>query len=53
MRNMIGTNEADPFANKISNESPIAKAVMGKKANDKVTVESPNGNFNIEIVKVA
>mgnify|MGYP003289003096 CR=1 FL=1 len=50
---IVGTNEADPFANKISNESPIAKAVMGKKANDKVTVESPNGNFNIEIVKVA
>ena len=50
---IVGTNEADPFANKISNESPIAKAVMGKKANDKVTVESPNGSFDIEIVKVA
>ena len=43
----------DPFSNKISNESPIAKAVMGKKVNDKVTVESPNGSFDIEIVKVA
>ena len=50
---IVGRMEADPFENRISNESPIAKAVMGKKANDKVPVESPNGNFNIEIVKVA
>lgn len=50
---IVGTNEADPFENKISNESPIAQAVMGKKENDKVSVESPNGSFDIEIVKVA
>src|SRR5574344_2394138 len=47
---IVGTNEADPFANKISNESPIAVAVIGKKKGDKVSVESPNGSFNIEIV---
>lgn len=50
---IVGTNEADPFANKISNESPIAVAVIGKKKGDKVSVESPNGSFNIEIVKVS
>ncbi len=50
---IVGTNEADPFENKISNESPIAQAVMGKKVGDKVSVESPNGSFDIEIVKVA
>lgn len=50
---IVGTNEADPFANKISNESPIAVASIGKKVGDKVTVESPNGNFDIEILKVA
>ena len=50
---IVGTNEADPFENKISNESPIALAVMGKKQGDKVTVESPNGSFDIEILKVA
>lgn len=50
---IVGTNEADPFQNKISNESPIAVAVMGKKQGDKVSVESPNGSFDIEIVKVA
>lgn len=50
---IVGTNEADPFENKISNESPIARAVIGKKQGDKVSVESPNGNFDVEIVKVA
>lgn len=50
---IVGTNEADPFSNKISNESPIAQAVLGKKVGDKVSVESPNGSFDIEIVKVA
>ncbi len=50
---IVGTNEADPFANKISNESPIAIAVMGKKEGDTVSVESPNGSFDIKIVKVA
>ncbi len=50
---IVGTNEADPFQNKISNESPIALAVMGKKEGDTVSVESPNGSFNVKIVKVA
>ena len=50
---IVGTNEADPFSNKISNESPIAVAVMGKKVGDKVSVESPNGSFEIEIINVA
>lgn len=50
---IVGTNEADPFSNKISNESPIAVAVMGKKVGDKVSVESPNGSFDIEIINVA
>lgn len=50
---IVGTNEADPFENKISNESPIAMAVLGKKSGDKVSVESPNGSFDIEIIKVA
>lgn len=50
---IVGTNEADPFANKISNESPIAVAVIGKKQGDIVSVESPNGSFDIEIINVA
>ena len=50
---IVGTNEADPCENKISNESPIAVAVMGKKEGDTVLVESPNGSFSVKIVKVA
>lgn len=50
---IVGTNEADPFENKISNESPIAIAVMGHKQGDIVTVDSPNGSFDVEILKVA
>ncbi len=50
---IVGTNEADPFENKISNESPIAIAVMGHKQGDVVAVDSPNGSFDVEILKVA
>lgn len=50
---IVGTNEADPFENKISNESPIAIAVMGHKQGDIVVVDSPNGSFDVEILKVA
>ena len=50
---IVGTNEADPFDNKISNESPIAIAVMGKKQGDIASVDSPNGSFDVKLVKVA
>ena len=49
---IVGSMEADPFDNKISNESPIAKAIMGKKKGDVVTAESPNGKYNIEIIEI-
>ena len=49
---IVGSTEADPFENKISNESPIAKAVLGKKKGSKVTVESPNGEYEIELVEI-
>lgn len=50
---IVGSQEADPFNNKISNESPIAQAIMGKKVNDVVTVESPNGNYDVKIKKIS
>ena len=40
---IVGSKEADPFTNKISNESPIAKAIIGHKVGDIVNVVSPNG----------
>lgn len=49
---IVGSTEADPFANKISNESPIAKAILGAKVNDVVAVESPNGTYNVKIIEI-
>lgn len=49
---IVGSQEADPFANKISNESPIAKAILGHKKGEVVTVISPNGNYDVEIIDV-
>ena len=50
---IVGSMEADPFENKISNESPIGKAIMDRRVGDIISVESPNGNYDIKIVKIA
>ncbi len=49
---IVGSKEADPFANKISNESPIALAIIGKKSGDVVEVSSPTGKYSVKIVEV-
>ena len=49
---IVGSQEADPFESKISNESPIAQALMNHKVGDVVTVESPNGSYEVEIKEV-
>ena len=49
---IVGSQEADPFANKISNESPIAKAIMGLKVGSVVSVESPNGKYDVKILAI-
>jgi len=49
---IVGKTEADPFENKISNESDIAKAIIGKKVNDKVTVNSKAGSYKLKIVEI-
>ena len=50
---IVGSVEADPFNNRISVESPIGKAVLGHKEHEMVDVESPNGSYQVEIVKVS
>ena len=50
---IVGSQEADPFNNKISNESPIAVAILNKKVGDTVEVASPNGTYKVKIVSVA
>lgn len=49
---IVGSLEANPFENRISNESPIGKAVLNKKVGDVVSVESPNGNYDVKIVAI-
>ena len=49
---IVGSMEADPFENKISNESPLGKAIIGKKQGDVLDVSSPTGSYQIKIVKV-
>ena len=49
---IVGSNEADPFENKISNESPIAKAILNHAKGEVVSVESPNGKYDVKIVKI-
>lgn len=49
---IVGSTEADPLNNKISNESPIAKGIIGKKVNDIVSIESPNGNYDVQIISI-
>lgn len=50
---IVGSLEADPFENKISNESPIGKAIIGHKKGEVVEVASPNGNFTVTIANIA
>lgn len=50
---IVGSLEADPFENKISDESPIGKALSGKKVGDVVKVPSPNGDYDVKIVKIS
>lgn len=50
---IVGSAEADPFENKISNESPIAKAIIGLKVGALGTVESPNGKFDVKVLEIA
>ncbi len=49
---IVGSKEADPSNNKISNESPIAKAIMNAKVGEVKKVASPNGEYEVEIVEI-
>lgn len=49
---IVGSKEADPSNNKISNESPLAKAIMGRKKGEVCSVESPNGKYDVKIVDI-
>lgn len=49
---IVGSAEADPFEGRISNDSPIAKGLMGKKVGDKVKITTPGGDMDVEIILI-
>ena len=49
---IVGSTEANILQNKISNESPVGAALMGKKKNQKVTVETASGDLKFKILSI-
>ena len=49
---IVGATGADPFSGKISTESPVGKALIGKKKGDTVSIEIPEGVINYKIMKI-
>lgn len=50
---IVGFNEANPSEGKISNESPLGRALVGNKAGETVSFESPAGDVKIQIIKIS
>ncbi len=49
---LVGSAEADPRAHKLSSESPLGKAVIGKKKGEKITVSTPRGAIEYQVMKI-
>jgi transcription elongation factor GreA len=49
---IVGSAEADPGANKLSNESPVGKAIIGHKKGETVTVSAPRGTLKFKILEI-
>ncbi|EHL99626.1 transcription elongation factor GreA [Lentilactobacillus parafarraginis] len=49
---IVGAAEADPMSGKISNDSPIAKGLLGHRLNEEVTIKIPAGDMQVKILKV-
>ena len=49
---IVGESESDPFNGKISNESPMAKGLLGHKVGEVVDIDVPNGTIKLKIIKV-
>ncbi len=50
---IVGSAEADPFEGKISNDSPIARALLGHKVDDVVKLTTPGGDMEVRIVAIS
>ncbi len=49
---LVGSAEANPREHKISNESPVGKAILGKRIGDRVSVKTPQGDVECEILDI-
>jgi transcription elongation factor GreA len=49
---IVGSAEANPAENKLSNESPVGKAIMGRKKGDVVEVSAPRGSLKFKILEI-
>ena len=49
---LVGSKEADILKNKISNEAPIGKALIGAKVGDVVNVEAPDGRYQYKVLDI-
>jgi transcription elongation factor GreA len=49
---IVGAAEANPRTGRISNESPLGKALLGRKVGERVHVEAPAGSFTVQILKI-
>ncbi|NLS76484.1 MAG: transcription elongation factor GreA [Chloroflexi bacterium] len=49
---LVGPAEADPVGGRISNESPLGRALMGKRAGDRVTIDAPSGQIRFRILEI-
>jgi transcription elongation factor GreA len=50
---LVGSHEADPRRGLVSNESPIGRALIGKRVGDEVTVVAPAGSFTLKILEIS
>ncbi len=50
---IVGAREANPRDGKISLESPLGLALLGKRKDEMATIEAPSGSFKVKIIKIA
>ena len=50
---LVGSNESNPMEGKISDQSPIGAALMGKRVGDEVAAEAPNGTVLMKVLEVS
>ena len=49
---IVGSTESDPMENKVSDESPIGKALIGAKPGDEVSAETPGGTVQMKVLEI-